>query len=164
MSNRTMLRVKKVASSFYAGMMRKKEAAPRLPARAPMTIAGHAGRETGHKAVSVREDAPVDVSRYLSAAEKSFIRRLGESFQLNEDDLHLFYLVGYARYANEQEMRLDPGLKGAEMAQPDFSPECLTALMECVQPSLASSRGYYAAILHLKNHPVPSAWRADENS
>lgn len=163
MSNRTMLRMKAVASSFYASMMRQKEALPREPARAPITIAEHQCRERVRKEVRLREEEPVDVARYLSAEEKSFIRHLKESFQLNEDDLHLFHLVGYARHASEHEMRRNPDMKRLETSQPDFSAECLTLLMECVQPTLASSRGYYAAMLHLKHHPVPRAWRADEN-
>lgn len=159
---RTMLRLKAVASSFYAGMMRKKADLPQEPLRAPITIAEQQCCERTRKTVHLRQDKPVDVLRYLSAEELAFIQRIREAFQLNEDDLHLFHLVGYARHANEHEIRSNPNLVRAEMPQPDFSPECLSLLMECVQPTLRSSRGYYAAMLHLKHHPVPNAWRAEE--
>lgn len=162
MPNRTMLRLKAVASSFYASMMRKKADLPQEPARAPITIAEQQCCERARKAVNLRQDQPVDVMRYLSGEEKAFIEHIRETFQLSEDDLHLFHLVGYARHANEHEMRSNPNLLRMEMSQPDFSPECLSLLMECVQPTLRSSRGYYAAMLHLKHHPVPSAWRVDE--
>lgn len=163
MPNRTMLRLKAVASSFYASMMRKKADLPQEPLRAPITIVEQQCCERARKSVHRRQDQPVDVLRYLSGEEQAFIRHIREVFQLNEDDLHLFHLVGYARHANEHEMRSNPNLKRAEMSQPDFSPECLSLLMECVQPTLKSSRGYYAAMLHLKHHPVPSPWRAEDN-
>lgn len=163
MPNRTMLRLKAVASSFYASMMRKKADLPQEPVRAPITIAEQQCCERARKAAHLRQDRPVDVLRYLSVDEQLFIEHIREAFQLNEDDLHLFHLVGYARHANEHEMGSNPNLMRAEMSQPDFSPECLSLLMECVQPTLKSSRGYYAAMLHLKHHPVPSAWRAEES-
>ncbi|MDZ7656544.1 MAG: hypothetical protein U0997_11420 [Sulfurimicrobium sp.] len=162
MSNRTMLFLKAAATSFYAGMMRKNGTLPQEQAGAPITIAEQQCCDRARKAVHLRQDEPVDVMRYLSPEERTFIQHLKEAFQLNEDDLHLFHLIGYARQANEEELHLNPNLKRAELPQPDFSPNCLSLLMECVKPTLASSRGYYAAMVHLKRHPVPMAWRMDE--
>lgn len=164
MSNRAMSLMKAAASSFYAGMMRQKKDLSWEPERAPMTVVESPCREQACRNVSLRQETPVDVAPYLSAEEKSFIRELMAVFQLNEDDLHLFHLVGYVRYANKHEMRDNPEFLQDEMSHPCFSPEFLTFLMECVQPSISSSRGYYAAMLHLKHHPVPNPWRADGRS
>jgi hypothetical protein len=155
-----MMLLKAVTSSFYAGMMRKKEAIP--PAHSPMTVSERQCCDRARKAVLLQAEESVDVLRYLSSEERAFIQHIKIAFQLNEDDLHLFHLVGYARYASEKELRSNLSLKQAEMPQPDFSPNCLSQLMECVKPTLASSRGYYAAMVHLKHHPVPMAWQAEK--
>lgn len=166
-----MLRLKSLASFFYAGMMRHKGALPQEPERAPMTIAQAPMTmaeqhccERARSAFHLRQEEAVDVMRYLSAEEGVFLQHLKEAFELSEEDLHLFHLIGYARHANELEMRCSPNRKKVEMPQPDFSSDCLSLLMECVQSSLASSRGYYAAMVYLKSHPVPTAWRAENNS
>lgn len=162
MPYRIMLRMKSVASSFYASMMRKNGVLLQESERAPITIAEQQCCERARKAAHLRHEEAVDVMRYLSAEEREFIQRLKEAFQLGEDDLHLFHLVGYARQANENELRHNPNLRRSEMPQPDFSKDCLSLLMECVKPTLASSRGYYAAMVHLKHNPVPNAWQVDE--
>ncbi|MDO8892268.1 MAG: hypothetical protein Q8N54_07895 [Sulfurimicrobium sp.] len=164
MSNKTMLFLKAVATSFYAGKMRKNETLSLEPARSPVTISEQQCCDRARMAVHLHQNEPVDVMRYLSAEEKAFIQHLKEAFQLNEDDLNLFHLIGYARQANERELSLNTNLKRYELPQPDFSPGCLSLLMECVKPTLESSRGYYAAMVHLKRHPVPMAWRTDENT
>lgn len=162
MPNRTLLLLKSVANSCYAGMMRKKGEASQAVSRAPITIAEHQDQEPARrKSTKPRQDEPDDVTHYLSEEEKAFMQQLKLAFQLQESDLHLFHLVAHARQTHEQEMRRNPNLKQAETPQPDFSPEFLSLLMECVQPTPESSRGYYAAMLHLKKHPVPTAWQAD---
>lgn len=163
MPNRTVLRMKAVVSTFYSGLMRKREDAPQEALRSPITVAEPLRRDRIHNAPRLRQKEPGDVMRYLSVEERAFLQRIKEAFQLTEDDLHLFHLVGYARLANAREMRRNPDLQPEDLPQPDFSPDCLSLLMECVQPTIASSRGYYAAMLHLKQHPVPSPWRAEED-
>lgn len=162
MPNNTMLFMKAVASSFYGRMMRKNSYVPQESEKEPITIAEQQCFERVRKVTSHHADELVDVMRYLSAEEQEFLQRLKDSFQLNEDDLHLFHLVGYARHANVNEIRCNPELKWSELAQPEFSPKCLSLLMEWVQPTLASSRGYFAAMVHLKHHPVPEAWRPED--
>lgn len=159
MSSSAMLRMKAVASSFYARMMRKKEILSAEQERAPITVTGEPCCERVLKGVQLFRDDPVDVTGYLSVEENTFLQCIEEEYQLGEDDLHLFHLVAYVRYVDANLMDCE-----ADMKQPDFSPQCLTSLMECVQPDIDSSRGYYAAMLYLKNHPVPKAWRAKKNS
>lgn len=162
MSNSTMSFMKAVASSFYGRMMRKKASLPQEFEKAPITIAEHQCLERVRKVTGHDVDDPIEVMRYLSEEEKEFLQHLRDAFQLNEDDLHLFHLVAYARHANEKEIRSNPELKWAELAQPEFSPKCLSLLMEWVQPTLSSSRGYFAAMVHLKHHPVPKAWQPED--
>lgn len=126
-----------------------------------MTIAEQHCCERVSKAVHLHQHETDDMMHYLSEEERTFLQHLKKAFELNEDDLHLFYLVGYARHVNELEMHRNPHLKRAEMSQPDFSRDGLSLLMECVQPTLVSSRGYYAAMVYLKHHPVPRAWQAE---
>lgn len=98
---------------------------------------------------------PPEARQCLSAEETAFIQNIQSQFQLREEDLSLFYLVGFARHANQQTLREQPNLEIHDLPWPDFTPDCLTMLMECSHSSASAARGYFAAMVYFKHNAPP---------
>ncbi|MDP2829995.1 MAG: hypothetical protein Q8O37_15495 [Sulfuricellaceae bacterium] len=161
MHNPSISRLRAIVSSFYANLMRGPAKQKGMFARSPMTVIGDSHDEAAKKEMAHQEEGMAEIDAFFSVEEKGFIQRLKGEFQLLEDDLMIFNLVAYARHAGQGDL-MNGAKYGPDRAmQPDFSPEFLSMLMECVRPSLTSSRGYYAAMVHLKHHPAPAAWKSD---
>jgi len=159
MTINALRRITEIVALFYDGMPRR-EALQKEERRAPMTmveppldVPRRAKRKRRKKTAKWKE--PIAAQQYLSPEETAFIQRLQAEFQLGDEDLSLFHLVGFARHANRQTLRQHPAVKAQDLHWPDFTPDCLTLLMECSQSPALAARGYFAAMVYLKNHAPP---------
>lgn len=157
MSNISLSRFKAIISTFYGHLLHGSPQRKADLARMPMTVIGDFRDKTLVKAPS-QEKAVVRIDRFLSEEEQCFIQELKAEFQLSEDDLLIFNLIAYARHDCLHEVKKNAQSCFDGTVRPDFSPKFLSLLMESIKPNLTFSRGYYAAMVYLKNHPVPAAW------
>lgn len=161
MSYTSLSRFKALISTFYGHLLNASSPRKADLERMPMTIIGDFRDKTLVKTppqAKVQEKSIVRIDRFLSEEEQCFMQELKAEFQLSEDDLLIFNLVAYARHdcLHGVEKTVQPCFD--EAVKPDFSPRFLSMLMESIKPNLTFSRGYYAAMVYLKNHPVPAAW------
>lgn len=159
MAINALRRITEIVALFYDGVPRREELreeerrAPMTMVEPPLDVRQKAERQRRKKKKKWKE--PMEARQHLSPEETEFIQLLQAEFQLGEEDLSLFYLVGFARQANWQTLRQQPAMKAQDLHWPDFTPDCLTLLMECSQSPALAARGYFAAMVYLKNHAPP---------
>lgn len=158
MQNFSISRFRAIMSSFYANLVHSPVPKNAVAGRMPMTVIGDFRDRTLVNKMPPQEAGVVDIDQFFSVDEQQFIQNLKAEFQLSEDDLLIFNLVAYARHAGQEAVMSSAKPNPGGAMRPDFSPQFLSMLMESIKPNLVFSRGYYAAMVYLKNHPVPAAW------